>query len=216
MKLYHRTDFWGTHIFGRHSLAHLGLHHRIIEAQAILPELNAPHWGCCKESGKRVVEIKEHHFLEHDRGTWVLFEIRPPCETRKTGRSQNNYYDFCLMPVSSTLTPFPSWIPVGEVNPCMARMDLKYMLSHIMKRNRVDKRPTHHVHIFLVMDSLFQSDFKLVSGSSSSQREAAKRTSGTPTLCVTTNHSITPSARLLIKRDNEQVKSSNEGSDVKR
>lgn len=190
MKLYHRTDFWGSRISGRHSLAHLGFHRPIIEAQALLPELNSPHWGCCKESGKRVVEIKEHHFLEHDRGTWVLYEIHRPCETRQTRRPHIYYYDFCLMPVSSTLTPFPSWIPVGEVNPCMARMDLKYMLSHIMKRNRTNKRPRHHVHIFLVMDGLFQSDFKLVSGSSSSRREAfaytaAERSSGMPTLCDT-------------------------------
>jgi len=190
MKLYHRTDFWGSRITGRHTLTHLGINARIIHAQAILPEFNLPHWGCCKNSGKRVVEVKEQHFLEHSRGTWDLYLMNNRRKRRtKNGEKSVYIYEFCVMPSSSNFISLPSWHHIGVVNPCMARMDLNFFLYPILCKNIPNELPKHHVHIVLVMDSLLQTDFKLVCANAAQRRaayaaSALQNVSSSEYLCV--------------------------------
>ena len=174
MKLYHRSDFWGSRILGRRFLAHDGIAARVIHIQAVLPELNLPHWGCCKHIGKRVVEVKEQHFLDHSREMWDLYEIGNSCQKTNKGGGQSVFtVDYCLMPSISTFIPLPTWRHVGPVNPCMARMDLEFLLHPVLRQNLPNERPKHHVHIALVMDSLEQKDFRLVTAHMTQKRAAA-------------------------------------------
>ena len=177
MKLYHRTDFWGSQIVGRRMLAHCGIDARVIHIQAVLSELNSPYWGCCKHTGKRVVEVKEQHFLEHCRGMWDLYEIKSSCQkTNKGGGQSVVTVNYCLMPSISTFIPLRNWRHIGPVNPCMARMDLEFLLYPTLSLNLPNERPKHHAHIALVMDTLVQKDFRLLSAHMTQKRATAYAT----------------------------------------
>ena len=146
LKIYHRCNFWGQQIQGRHSERQRGIHERVLHTQVVLENYHQ-FFGCCFSHGPRVSELKEHHFVTHYEGSWNLFLME-----RKISESTGAYYmNFALLPIYVPANPL--WNHEGVVHPHTMRMELGRHFHPILVTNKPYGYPRNHVHLMIVMDA---------------------------------------------------------------
>jgi hypothetical protein len=147
LKIYHRCNFWGREINGRHPEARYGIQRPVFHTQVVL-ENYYQFFGCCFSDGRRVVELKEHHFVTHHTGAWNLFLMR-----RRIDKASGAYlmsFGVCpdYIPVN------PDWIYQGTIpHPHTMRMDLGRHFNPILCTNKPYGYQRNHVHLMIVMDT---------------------------------------------------------------
>ena len=146
LKIYHRSNFWGREINGRHSERQRGINERVLHTQVVMENYHQ-FFGCCFSHGPRVSELKENHFVAHYEGSWNLFLME-----RKISASSGAYHmNFALLP--DYVLPNPVWKHEGVVHPHTTRMELGRHFHPILVTNKPYGYPRNHVHLMIVMDA---------------------------------------------------------------
>jgi hypothetical protein len=146
LKIYHRSNFWGQEVQGRHSERRRGIHERVLHTQVVMENYHQ-FFGCCFSHGPRVSELKEHHFLTQYKGFWNLFLME-----RKISASTGAYHmNFALLP--DYVVANPMWKHEGVINPHTTRMELGRHFHPILATNKPYGYPRNHVHLMIVMDA---------------------------------------------------------------
>jgi len=163
MKLVVRSPYWGRILKGktRRTIEYGGIPgrpYRVIGCQAVLSAVEGQYWGCCPHHGKRVLEMKEHHFTDQFAGDWDIFAI-PPITT-----PTYMVHGFFMLPQNQTVIDVPfkiateGWSFVGTANASVVRMELEAMLADILKQNDSVGFRYHHVHLEVLMDQVFDRE----------------------------------------------------------
>jgi len=163
MKLVVRSPYWGRILKGKTrrnydngSMA--GVPYRVISCQVVLSTVEGQYWGCCPHHGKRVLELKEHHFTDHYTGDWDLYMV---------GSSvASNYvvHSFFLLPREQNLidvnykVAMQGWVFKGAASASLIRMDLEGYLSDILKQNTGIGYHFHHVHMEILMNEVLDRE----------------------------------------------------------
>jgi hypothetical protein len=159
MKLVVRSPYWGRVLKGKPRRNHNSptKPYRVITCQAVLTN-EGQYWGCCPHHGKRVLELKEHHFTDQHPHDWDLYMV---------GSSVTSAYvvhAFFLLPQNQTVIDInlmmstQGWSYVGTVSASVARMDLEGMLQDVLKQNENYGFRYHHVHLEVLMDQIFDRE----------------------------------------------------------
>lgn len=156
LKLYHRTHFWGKDLHGYKARGHKL---PIIQVQAIMGEERGSSSGCCRHHGRRVVQLDESHILANSRDDWKLYHVKTILgEESEHG---DYFHDFALIPKSKATKKNigTGWTLLGEIRPCIARMELAVLLRPFLANNNFEHTyATHHAHINLAMKMVTVDD----------------------------------------------------------
>lgn len=147
LKIYLRCNFWGRDITGRRTEGHHGIQHRVFHTQVVM-EKHHQFFGCCFDHGRRVAELKEHHFVTQHAGAWNLFLI----ERRIDDASGAYHMSFGVFP--DYIPVSPTWIFQGTIHhPHTMRMELGRHFYPILVTSKPYGYQRNHVHLMIVMDT---------------------------------------------------------------
>jgi hypothetical protein len=176
MKLIVRSPYWGRVLKGkkRCDQGRPDRPYRVVSAQAVLSN-EGQYWGCCPDEGKRVLELKEHHFTDHHAHDWDLYMVG------SSVTPNNIYHSFFLLPQSQVAIDINrqmrinGWKFVGSVSSSMLRMELGGLLHPLLKQNEDYGFRLHHVHMDIVMDQIFDRETPRTRKSQAEERTAERR-----------------------------------------
>lgn len=155
MKLVVRSKYWGRTLEGkvRRSQSNPSHGYRVISCQAIADKIgNGGYWGCCPHHGRRVLELREDHFIDHCDGPWDLYFVGA------IPASGNMYHEMFLLPREQSDIDVErhvandEWKKLGTIQAGMARLELSEILEPFLSENKDLKTQKHHVHIQILMD----------------------------------------------------------------
>lgn len=149
MKLYHRTNYWGTPITPTDNDDEVDF--PAIWVQAI-PSYDHGDKGCCYGFGKRGVPVLSMDLADEDR--WCLWEVSGT-EGRKA--DEHFFWKFALVPKGANGygrrgCENRGWTSVGEISPENAEDDLEDLL--VGEYSTPDDDVFQHLHIGIMMDVL--------------------------------------------------------------
>lgn len=163
MKLVVRSPYWGRILKGKSRRNYdnggmPGIPYRVIGCQAVLSAVEGQYWGCCPEHGKRVLELKEHHFMDHYDGNWDIYMVGSHVAP------QYQVHAFFLLPREQTIINInykiatEGWSFIGSAHTSVLRVELEGLLGDILTQNESMGYHHHHVHLEILMNQVFDRE----------------------------------------------------------
>lgn len=153
MKLIVRSSYWGNTLKGKPRVDPMNptRNFRTISSQAVVSVDGQRYWGCCQNSGKRVLDMTEQHFMDCYPGDWDLYLVG------SVSTENNAIHTFFLLPRNQNCinidhkTLYNGWHFYGTVSAENIRNNLGDLLSATFRPNENIGFRYHHVHIEILM-----------------------------------------------------------------